>query len=57
MDAVTELLGLEAIESSGTVPEGVRSHTVNLAGEYVGGVQVLARAGFLLDSKPSVVRM
>eukprot|EP00808_Paulinella_micropora_P019525 g48229.t1 len=55
VDAVVELLGLSPIEGSGTVPEGVRSHTVNLAGKFVGDVTVLARAGFLLDAKPSVV--
>jgi len=54
VDAVVELLGMTACERSGHVPESVRSHTVNLAGTYFGDVPVLARAAFLLDTKPAV---
>jgi len=54
VDAVVELLGMTACEKSGTVPEGARSHTVNLSGTFFGEVPVLARAAFLLDPKPAV---
>jgi protein-disulfide isomerase-like protein with CxxC motif len=45
---------MAASEQSGTVPEGARSHAVNLTGTFFGDLPVLARAGFILDSKPSV---
>jgi coatomer protein complex subunit gamma len=54
VDAVVELLGMTACEKSGKVADGARSHTVNLAGTYFGDVPVLARAAFLLDTKPAV---
>jgi len=54
VDAVTELLGMQPSENSGTVPEGARSHAVNLTGVFFGDLPVLARTGFLLDAKHSV---
>eukprot|EP00456_Euglypha_rotunda_P050852 TRINITY_DN4098_c0_g1_i4.p1 TRINITY_DN4098_c0_g1~~TRINITY_DN4098_c0_g1_i4.p1 ORF type:complete len:228 (+),score=57.12 TRINITY_DN4098_c0_g1_i4:103-684(+) len=54
VDAVIELLGMQACEKTGIVAEGARSHTVNLTGVYYGDVPVFARAAFLLDPKPAV---
>jgi coatomer protein complex subunit gamma len=54
VDAVVDLLGLRPRENSGKVPADSKSHTVNLSGVFYGNVPVLARAGFLLDAKPSV---
>jgi len=54
VDAVVDLMGMTACEKSGKVAEGSRSHTVNLAGTYFGDIPVLARAAFILDSKPAV---
>ena len=52
--AVLELLGMQACESSGVVVEGARTHAVNLTGQWFGGVNVLARAGFGLDARHGV---
>ena len=52
--AVLELLGMQACESSGVVAEGARTHAVNLTGQWFGGVNVLARAGFGLDARHGV---
>jgi hypothetical protein len=54
VNAVTDLLGMQSSESSGTVPEGARSHAVNLSGVFFGDLTVLARAGFMLDAKHGV---
>ena len=54
VNAVLEFVGLTAIENSQSVAEGVSSHAVNLCGTFIGGVPVLARAGFMLDSKGGV---
>mmetsp|Transcript_16899 Transcript_16899/g.33010 ORF Transcript_16899/g.33010 Transcript_16899/m.33010 type:complete len:887 (-) Transcript_16899:180-2840(-) len=54
VDAVCDLLGLAPCESSGIVPEDARSHAVNLAGIFLDGTQVLARAGFMLGKTNSV---
>jgi len=54
VDAVLELLGMSAVENSSDVPEGGRSHAVNLVGNFFGGIQVLCRSGFMLDSKHGV---
>ena len=52
--AVLDLLGMQACESSGVVAEGARTHAVNLTGQWFGGVNVLARAGFGLDARHGV---
>eukprot|EP01006_Ploeotia_vitrea_P034526 TRINITY_DN65761_c11_g3_i1.p1 TRINITY_DN65761_c11_g3~~TRINITY_DN65761_c11_g3_i1.p1 ORF type:complete len:961 (+),score=596.77 TRINITY_DN65761_c11_g3_i1:134-3016(+) len=54
VDAVIEMLGLQACEDSGTVPEDKRSHACNLYGKFIGDVPVLCRAGFMLDAKHGV---
>lgn len=54
VNAVTDLLGMAPSEGSASVPDGARSHAVNLSGVFFPGVQVLARAGFMLDAKHGV---
>jgi len=54
VNAVIELLGMQPCENSGIVPEGARSHAVNLTGIFYGDVPVLARAGFMTDTKHGV---
>lgn len=54
VNAVTELLGMQPCENSNQVTDGARSHAVNLTGSFFGGVNVLARAGFMLDQKHGV---
>jgi hypothetical protein len=54
VNAVAELLGMQTSENSGVVPDGARSHAVNLTGVFFGDVPVLARAGFMLDAKHGV---
>jgi len=54
VDAVCDLLGLTPCENSGMVPEDARSHAVNLAGCFLDGTSVLARAGFMLGKSSSV---
>lgn len=54
VNAVTDLLGMQASEQSGVVPEGARSRAVNLTGVFFGGIQVYARAGFMMDAKHGV---
>lgn len=54
LNAVVDLLNMQPIGGSSTVAEGSRSHTVNLAGEFMNGDPIYARAGFLLDSKTGV---
>jgi hypothetical protein len=40
--------------SKGQVPEGARTHAANLTGVFFGDVNVLCRAGFVLDAKHGV---
>jgi coatomer protein complex subunit gamma len=55
VDAVVELLGMQACEGSNIVPEKAeKGHAVNLTGSFYGGINVLARAGFMLDPKHGV---
>lgn len=54
VDAVCDLLGLTPCESSGMVPDDARSHAVNLAGNFLDGTSILARAGFMLGKTQSV---
>ena len=46
--ATIDFLGMSPCESSEDVPEKVKSHTVLLAGVFVGGCKVLARANIAL---------
>jgi coatomer protein complex subunit gamma len=41
---VIDFLGMSACESTDSVPDRVKSHTVLLAGVFVGGLKVLTRA-------------
>jgi len=36
VDAITDLLGMQAVEDSGTVPDDKRSHAANLSGVFLG---------------------
>lgn len=54
VDAVCDLLGLTPCEASGMVPDDARSHAVNLAGNFLDGTSILARAGFMLGKTQSV---
>jgi coatomer protein complex subunit gamma len=46
--ATIEFLGMSPCEGSAEVPERVKSHTVQLAGVFVGGCKVLGRANIAL---------
>jgi coatomer protein complex subunit gamma len=48
VDAVIELLAMSPCEASGTVPDDARSHAANLCGNYLGGIRVFCRAGFMM---------
>lgn len=54
VNAVMNLSGLTASEDSAHVPDDKRSHACNLYGVFLGGTQVLCRAGFMLDQKHGV---
>jgi len=54
VNAVIELLGMQASEQSGVVPEGARSHAVYLTGVFFGDLPVLARAGVMLSEKHGI---
>jgi coatomer protein complex subunit gamma len=52
--AVLDLLGMQAADGTGTVPTGdqaKRTHTLHLAGVFLGGVSVLARCMLQLDDQ------
>jgi coatomer protein complex subunit gamma len=49
VNAVVELLGMRPCESGAEVAEGASSHAMFMAGVFFGGVDVLCRAGFMLD--------
>lgn len=48
---VVDRMGLIPCEGSAIVPEGMTTYGVALHGEFLGGEQVLCRAGFKLDTK------
>lgn len=52
--AVITLLGMAPCENGGVVAKDARSHGMNLAGEFFGGIPVLCRAGFMMDPKHGV---
>jgi len=52
--AVVDLLGMSPVDNSHIVAEDTPSHPLNMAGTYYGDIQVLCRAGFLLDSQKGV---
>jgi coatomer protein complex subunit gamma len=55
VDAVVDLLGMTPCEGTGVVQDAAKgNHGCMLVGSFFGGIPVLARAGFVLDSKPSV---
>ena len=54
VNAVVELLGMQPVDGTGTVPTGdgsKRTHTLHLSGVFAGGVQVLARAQLQMDDQ------
>ena len=51
VDATIEFLGMSPCEGTQQVPDRVKSHTVLLAGVYVGGCKVLARANVALAAE------
>lgn len=48
VDAVVELTGMAACESSGIVPDSARSHAVNLHGIFHGNIHAFCRTAFML---------
>jgi coatomer protein complex subunit gamma len=48
VDATIEFLGMSPCEGTQVVPDRVKSHTVLMAGVYVGGCKVLSRANVAL---------
>ena len=54
MDAVIDFLGMEPCEASANPAEGSRTHTVLLAGMFLGGVQVFAIVNLRVDSPKAV---
>lgn len=54
VEAVQSLLGMTTCEGSGTVADGARTHAANLTGTFFGDINVLCRAGFVLDAKHGV---
>ena len=56
--AVTELLGMQAMDGTGTIPPGdgsKRTHTLHLSGVFVGGLTVLSRAQLQFDATTGVI--
>lgn len=50
--AITEFLGMQAVDGTATIPTGdgpKRSHTLHMCGVFVGNVSVLARAQLQMD--------
>ena len=54
MDAVIEFVGMAPCENSANPAEGARTHTVMLAGLFLGGVQVFAIVNLRVDSPKAV---
>ena len=51
VESILEHLGMACCEGTDVVAANSRSHTLLLSGEFCGGVQVLAKISFGLDSK------
>lgn len=54
VEAVIDLLGMQPCENSGNVADGAQSCGVMLSGIFFGNMNVLVRAGFVLDARQSV---
>ena len=54
MDAVVDYVGMAPCDNSASPAEGARTHTVMLAGLFLGGVQVFAIVNLRVDSPKSV---
>jgi len=54
MDAVIDYLGMQICENSGNPAESARTHTVLLAGTFLGGVQVFSIVNLRTDSNKNV---
>ncbi|KAL3701141.1 hypothetical protein R1sor_019163 [Riccia sorocarpa] len=54
VQAVTTILGMQPCEGTESVPSNARSHTCLLAGQFIGGAQVLVRLQFGIDAQKQV---
>ncbi|CAM6082467.1 unnamed protein product [Calypogeia fissa] len=54
VQAVITVLGMQPCEGTETVPSNARSHTCLLAGQFMGGIEVLVRLSFGIDSQKCV---
>eukprot|EP00955_Chlamydomonas_euryale_P034968 349934-Chlamydomonas_euryale.AAC.5 len=54
VEAIVGILGMQPCEGTEAVPPNARSHTVLLAGLFVGGSQVLVRLSFGMDAGGAV---
>ena len=57
VNAVLELLGMQAADGTGEIPtgSGKRTHTLHLSGVFIGSVPVLARAQLQSDESAGVI--
>lgn len=55
--AVMALLGMQACESTATVPEGARSHAVNMTGLFDSELTVLSRTAFVVGPNNQGVKL
>lgn len=54
VEAVINILGMQPCEGSEAVPPNARSHTVLLAGVFIGHQQALVRLSFGIDGSSQV---
>jgi coatomer protein complex subunit gamma len=54
VEAVIGILGMAPCDGTDAVPPNARSHTVLLSGQFIGGVQALARLSFGIDNQRNV---
>jgi coatomer protein complex subunit gamma len=54
IQAVSTILGMQPCEGTDVVPSNARSHTCLLAGQFLGGVQVLVRLSVGIDAQKQV---
>lgn len=57
VDGVTQLLGLQPCDNTGTVQPRSKSHILLLSGVFLGGVKVLVKSKLTLDQKEMVLQM
>ena len=51
---IIDALGMQPIESSGTVPDRATTHTLLLAGIFIGGVPIVARCRMAFEPSSGV---